>query len=493
MKFLFSLISLFLTMTVGASNDPFSWNHSIVKVRSYPCLSKRPVFEGSGILVSYRNDTFVVTSEHVLIHDEGPRFCHEVTSEKLGVVKSKLIAVSFTKGLGLLQVPSLKHSLAINSEELNTSIELNQSYSALGFPAGGKKLQTLKNGKLITSQSERYFIPLVRDMLELSGLPVEYGMSGGVLIDGNNLFAGILSHQVLRRNPGEMSRVGVVDSLQPTRFGDLTLAIPAAEVYQWLDSTLSGHGERWQRYVEGQLKGQSILRYGPLLFELKNVSEGELFEIGGDGAGIGGDGAGIGGDGAGIGGDGAGIGGGEYHKKKSFIEIRLDPLASLDDKSAQLANPILDKWRNWLLRGERLRIVFTKDARKVRLNEFHSLEEFLTLWLRNNQRPLVLRTSDSDNFSVRTMMILSQEIIKFSQEARDTVEDIDLKSWLGLVREYGVLGQNGLMTAMEIEDLLGSEHSQMWNFYYELDFDQAVKLESLLVALKNNLEKIGLR
>ncbi|MGZ5544732.1 MAG: trypsin-like peptidase domain-containing protein, partial [Limisphaerales bacterium] len=235
-------IALFLSTTVAqASLD--MWKSATVKVISTPCLVQKPRFEGSGLVVRLQNRLFVLTSEHVIIDDSSSRLCHAVKNSENAETPAKLLRSDFMMGMALLELSadSTYGAVAIDVNSLEDLPNAAGSLTALGFPAGDSQLQVHQQGRLISSDSQRALIPMVSKMLEVDGLLVEFGFSGGVLTDEtHNTFAGMITHQYLRRESGRPTKPGGLngDSGEAIRPGDLALVIPAATVMDWLRSSL---------------------------------------------------------------------------------------------------------------------------------------------------------------------------------------------------------------------------------------------------------------
>src|SRR5690349_15385905 len=73
--------------------------------------------------------------------------------------------------------------------------------------------------------------------MEITGGHGEFGMSGGAVISPEGEFRGLLSHQILSREAGEL------DDSNRSQDSDSVLAIPAANVKDWLKDVLTAEGE----------------------------------------------------------------------------------------------------------------------------------------------------------------------------------------------------------------------------------------------------------
>jgi hypothetical protein len=488
MKFIVASLLYFSILPLYASEDISTWTNAVVKVRSYPCLTKRPMFQGSGVLVEVEGEIKVITSEHILIHEDSSRICFDIQNDKISTLKAKIQNISYLKGLALLSVKAsqnvTKYSVPLSN--LDSSHGLNDGpLSALGYPATSPKLQILNSGKLISNDSPRSFLPEVSHMIEASGLAVEYGMSGGVLLSQTGhkeySFMGILSHQYLKRSEGSTTQI----SSGSFTAQDIALSIPSEVVSDWVESL---NEDKWRRDANAQMKGSEVLTYGPLVFELSHMSEKDLYAIGGaDGSGIGGA------DGSGIGGNSANGLQEKINDLQAVIKISLNSQASSFEKSQTLNDPLLDTWRKWLLRGQKIQIVSLRSPSESRLISFSSLEGMLTLWLRLGMVPVTLTSSaKNEDKEVQKLMTLSNKVMGIIQRQRDLSEDVTIKSWLGILRDSALMTQQGIMSSTELESLFQDEHEEMWMQFYDESFDAAVELESSLRALISHLKSMGL-
>lgn len=460
-----------------------SWQEATVKVNSFPCLTESPRFQGSGLLVSYQNQVYVLTSEHVLIQDKSAKTCHDAGGAAL-----ELLTADFKSGLALLEAKESKQllALAIPLEKLkhNTS---SADVLALGFPAGSEARNTLTNGKLLTSESPRALIAGIPKLIEASNLPVEYGMSGGILVSqtGNDFeFAGILSHQILKREAGQPTRPDEVKP-GPSSQNDLTLAIPASSLLAWVSAQWQPKTEPiWQRNAESQIAGKDSLQYGPLLFTLTLKKAQDAWDIGGAYTG--------GSDGSGIGGEE----GGENSKDGELlqtIDVTFVGGAGSDEKAQTLQDPLLDQWRQWLLVGRKVSVVSLKNPQARVLVRLRSLSQFLTLWLRDGQRPLGIRSKDANAKNDADVLILkARAVAKLAQEARDKTTVLDQQAWFAMIRDTALSAETGLAASRDISALLTGEGDRYWREYYSSEFDAAVALETAINSLVQQLGKMGI-
>lgn len=505
-KYIF-LFFLFCVQSVKAL--PLTdWARATAKVSSYPCLTELPRFEGTGLVFEKDHELYVVTSEHVVIHDKSAETCHFAGDASL-----ELLSVDFYHGLALLRLKN--RNAQLNSKSVTWSDLMNPKLSSLlvtlGFPVGDTGLVTLENGRLTNSESHRALIAGVPEMIEAAQLPVEYGMSGGLLlsvVNGDYAWSGMLSHQVLHREAGHPTQPIDVGPGSPNQ-NDLTLTIPAQHVINWIEAQLSLNSSSpiWERDPQSQVAAKDSVQYGSLLFCLQNKTAQDIWGIGGiaegaDGSGVGGsDGSGIGGDGSGIGGDGSGIGGDEdggdsqeTRENLQVIELSFRPNLSVGERSQPFADVYLEQWRTWLLSGKKVFLVFMKNPDSMRLARIQSLSQFLTLWKRDNYKPVALRSSSANsNLDIDVLLARASRVAKLAQAARDRTSVIEKKSWFGMIRDYAIATENALTDSQSVTGLLGGPNDKYWREYYDEEFDYAVELEAAIQSLITQMRKMGLQ
>jgi hypothetical protein len=468
------------------------WASASVKIVSSPCLLGAPRFEGSGLLFRFNERFYVVTSEHVLIHDLSPKNCISVQNRQIGSLPGKLIRADYYKGLALLSVNASSdiREFAAEWKELRPPSVPAAVLTALGYPSGSKELQILTRGNLLNDESHRALIPGVHRFVEASSLPVEFGMSGGVLLTGTRLdFAGILSHQYLKRDLGQTTSVGSISRQAGVREGDLAIAIPSSEVMDWLQESLSSEefkAPEWTRDSDAQLKGLEMICNGVLCFSMTEKSASDLVGTGG------GDGGGIGG--ASGGGDGGGIGGasgddsdlpraGEVLK---VVSVELKSTAGTYERAKKYQDPTLEQLRQSLLRGQNVAAAFLRQTDVRRLVKFASLDQFFTLWLRDHLVPVFMKSRDGEVSSDRTDLINAcHRVEKLAQKEKDATSDNEMKAWFSMIRDQALLAENGIVSAQDLVGLRSGANDVYWNRFYEEKFDDAVELEKAILALAN--------
>jgi|GEM_PF-4687792 len=486
------LLSLFLALIAlsarGQGSDLELWQRASVKIKSFVCGAPNVSLHGSAFLVKAPGAIYVLTSEHVVLHDDSSSVCHSIAltggDRDFG---AKLLRVSFVKGLALLELtgnPDQARSFALDEARLVFNQLGVEKVLGLGFPHGSHQLQVLKDGKVLNFESARSLVPDVHKMIETSSMPVEYGMSGGLLIgqdsDGRYGFLGMLSHQVLTRQAGGVSVIG-----PPTGdSSDLALSIPAGEIIQFLSSPEFGKSH-WQRSLKSQLGADRELYFGPLVFKLSKASiSGVLSDVDSiAGSGIGGaDGTGIGGA------DGVGIGGEARSPNTEIVNsVRVELRPFQESEKFLFNNQTLELWHAHLLRGEKIYIPFLAMNNNQGLRKFSSFEHLVSEWRRQNAEPLLMRsyahTSLEDG--AKAFYGQSSKTLILIQTLKDQNIDPSLANWLSMYREKVLLLRSGHVSVFDFTSFMDSaENVPFWQKFYENDFDAATSLEASLYALR---------
>lgn len=484
-------LGLILIPLFSTANSLESWKTATVKTQSFPCLGGRPLFEGTGLIIQHQNKIQVLTSEHVLIHSQKSTFCHEVVLGDGTKIKAHLARASFASGLALLNPLdiSLLRDSAIPLEKLSTTPP-SASVMALGFPKGSTQLQTLKDGQIINSASVRAFIPEAKQIVEAAGLPVEYGMSGGLLLSekkpGNYAIVGLLSHQVLKRTPSQQTQLEYQGPASENRQNDLALSISVSDIQAWVQSPEKTI--EWLRDPAAQLQGQEVLLYGPLRLSLERSPVSEIFAVGGFHQG-GADGSGIGGaDSSGIGGSEASSSALTTKETIAIVNVSLANDVTPQLKIVDLKNAILNSWKLELLKGKKgLKVPFLRQTQEIRLKEISSLSQFLKLWTQDNLLPVALFSTDSKDFAN-----VSNQVLSLIQAQRENTDSVLLKSWLGWIRDQIVLSRAGLISSADLQKVFTGDNEILWTEYYSTEFDNAVDLSTALQSLSSAMKKVGL-
>lgn len=466
-KITFILLILGLMYNIVAM-DLSDWEKIVVKVKSFPCAIKSPVYEGSGVIL---NDGEVITSEHVLLPKGASDVCYEVSNGFMGSQKANLIKNDFSSGLAKL---SLVNDLSLPIASIDNQLTRSSEILALGFPKGSSQLQILNNGKVRSLNSNRALIPNIKEMVEVSNIPVEYGMSGGVLVsqsDNGLAFAGTLTHQYLQRNTGSETRVMNTSEQLTMTAQDLAIGIRSQDVIDWSHSNVN-NSLMWERAINSHTeKSLGAMNYGPFSFEKKAI-DSSIFMMGGA--------------------DGVGIGGEDDDDDEDGligIEIKLNDkvLSKFDD--SDLSSSILKNWHKWLLRGETLTIVQLSSDRKNQ--SITSFDQLVTLWERDGFRPLVIRgeienldTKVNEVFSHTRKLRSSLSLLKENTTNRNT------KAWIDFYLNKLLIIENNLGNR---DDLKVFEHDyaqEFWDDVYMTSFEDALTIEREIEELRKNIRRL---
>lgn len=477
------LISVFLILGVlegRASSGEISlerWQQAVVKVRSSACSTPKISREGSGLLLQKSGRILVLTSEHVVFHESSAKICHQIQDLKGRVYATTLLSADYVSGLAALEVRSADQLKEFSVPYSHTVFQSDLKHDstealAMGFPFGARQPQILRQGQVVNTRSSRSLIPGQQYLVETKSLPLEYGMSGGVLLqkdpttkDGFR-FAGVLSHQYLKRQAGRETRLAELNSaMAPT---DLGFAIRGADVARWFETKTPRQelpALEWRRDPTAQLEGFEILNYGPLQFQLKNPKTGRLQRSGGA-------------DGSGIGGSSARQGNLEPRAEADeelAIEVVLNPAARAELRKLDLGDSDLNAWKERLLRGQSVTIRTMVLESSLETEQVQSLEQFMTLWLRQRNRPVAESKSAIPTALEAQQVKLENLLRAYSRVTRQPLVSarvIEIATQLSLL-------QSGVVPVRDAERILFGER-QLWEALYSEDFQAAVGLETAI-------------
>ena len=193
----------------------------VVKIQSSRC-DEEVVYKGSGLLFQNTGKTYVLTSDHVLLHGK-KGFCQTIWNSELDEQKAVFLVADWGKGLALLEVPGLTPKSSWPSlTQLTEVVPLQNGdpVEVTGFPFGSEKLLKDRNGRVLDLKSQKHLFVELDDLIEIQGAHGEFGMSGAPVFSQDSQFAGVLSHQGLIPGSAKLN-------------GNL-LAIPAVAVSAWL-------------------------------------------------------------------------------------------------------------------------------------------------------------------------------------------------------------------------------------------------------------------
>lgn len=452
------LIFFFLCFDLASAATLAEWKRQVVKIsQTFPTNNKlRP--QGSGFIFHVSGSSGFVTSEHVFLPIANAST--SVFGEGGFLQDAQVARMSYAKGLALLS------SLQLPSDQLlNEKIGLPTAHSeifALGYPSGSKTLQIIGPGRITQVSSQRAIIPGIRTVIEVADLPVEFGMSGGPLLmkTGENDYRliGMISHQFLRREPGKKTKTDIGSSENAMAPTDLALAIPIAEIQDWL--TQPEPKLNWTRTWNTKLFRDEV-SFGPLIFRTIIPTHSKAPGIGGA--------------------DGSGVGGSETERAFG-IAIELNENWSGD--TTDLGNELLNEWYQRLLRKEVLEI--NQVAMPNQLISVDSIDQFLTLWLRDQARPLVV-SGRSDDLDPQ-LPSLKQKIKRVRSalaavRASALQKQPEIMEWLNVIEGQASLVNNLYLKPQSLAEFLGDSHRGIWQKIVLEDFDLAVELESALQDL----------
>jgi len=294
----FFLAILFL---VSGSDSMAGEPSPIVKTLSGQC-GEDPGFRGSGYAFSYLGVAYVLTSEHVLVHERGVsgNYCHTVQWESGARNGAEIVAVDWGSGLGLLRLEGnnaqvLPDLSSISGTNLG-AVEDGTPISVAGYPYRSSALYNDARGSVLRLRSERHLLPLISSVIEIVGGHGEFGMSGGPVFDRRSgKLIGLLSHQILHLTEGGDTRVESPEQDDGRNYNNL-LAIPVDFLESWLKKVFRegpAFDASFVRNPLSQMARQITIETSGLSFSATSFAPFRLatalFRAGGeDGAGIGG-------------------------------------------------------------------------------------------------------------------------------------------------------------------------------------------------------------
>lgn len=220
------LLSLLLLPSLAhASHWSFNPEIAVVKVESFFAKDSENKLEGTGFLIYYQGWK-VVTSEHVVLPGNDP-VVHRVTTGEGYVMDAVWEKSDWDKGLALLRIvkkhpnisidyyPDLEHIKQYERAYMSGGPDqfLASQVRAFGVPAGTSTVRR-------STGAHTGFLPAgqvlgKQDVLSISGMNTEFGMSGGPAFYGQSSFLGIVTHITYDENP-------------------LTFIVPGHEVLNWI-------------------------------------------------------------------------------------------------------------------------------------------------------------------------------------------------------------------------------------------------------------------
>lgn len=194
--------------------------NALVKMTS---SSKAHTFNGSGLGFRVGNRAFIVTSDHVVLH-ENTRVENRILSGE-HALSATLVASDFGRGLALLEISSDPMPDDISWPGLESlraaSPAIGDPVTMIGFPAMSDSFIRDPRARIKAPAAASSIFLEIPALVEIENGHGEFGMSGGVAASAKGELTGILSHQVFEKN-------------------NLILAIPGADVIKWVQGFFPG-------------------------------------------------------------------------------------------------------------------------------------------------------------------------------------------------------------------------------------------------------------
>ena len=284
-------MKIFIILLVSGWAWAADTRKSVVKVTSGLCSASKMKFKGSGFLFNDAGKSYVLTSEHVVLHGNA-KYCHKVWNSSVGTYEASLRLAEYGNGLALLELTQV----VADAQELNaltpSGISEGATLRVAGFPHGGdtagEDLVFENKGTVKVAQSQRKLIPTVPWVVLVHGALGEFGMSGGPVFDEQGNFAAILSHQYIQLVPGGKSIIAEFAEGVKILENHL-LVIPGSIAIDWVKTVLKAGDAASAFFVrdpKAQLSGKELVLSSGLRFEAMAKDDDDS-PIGGDGGGTG--------------------------------------------------------------------------------------------------------------------------------------------------------------------------------------------------------------
>lgn len=454
MKQLILFLASILALTVHAD---------VVKVVGSHCQTKNKSKAGSGIVFNHASGQYVVSSNHVTPEQEN--ICYQILSSNGERSAVKLITSDWETGLSLLKVEkSINTSTTIDSFEKNSEQAGYTNVISKGFPAAASTLLS-DNTRVVMSESDRTPLVNQNQMIEIIGTQIEYGMSGGALVNADNgRILGVISHQRLSMVAG---RPTVITNSNPNVQLNHGLVISSQQALGWIDSTLKG-----RTAVYTQINSTTIRGAGILFKEVSKMPSTMLYAAGSK---KGGDGVGVGGDGVGVGGDGVGVGG-ENDPYSVDIVISIE---NLDTFKTQITKRAEFEWINKLvphmLKSGQVTVssalVMNPENGQMQKVNIQSAAQFIRRLRTGNSIPLLAKANEG----------LAQDQLRNELSAASENQDLNnlksvLVSLIDAKNQFGMIKIPSSFTN-------GLDNHPGWRIFFEENFELAVKAKTFTQSL----------
>lgn len=213
--FLLSALSIIGALdSANAADDPSDY---VVKIASSDGAIGT-LFKGSGVIVTYKNSVYILTSEHVVLHDNDRDRRHEFHLDGQAPQTASYMVSDWGMGLALMKVNSLKADPrypALEDLAKSSPPSVDSEAISVGFPLSSTSITADSEGRVASTTNASTILVDVEQMLEIKGAHAEFGMSGGAVIGQSGAPIGILSHET------------------PVEAGKVIYAIPIREAAKW--------------------------------------------------------------------------------------------------------------------------------------------------------------------------------------------------------------------------------------------------------------------
>lgn len=220
MNSVLSAILLLFSITASAQLE----RDQVVKVFSKYNSTE---FRGSGVLFHHHRVPYVLTSDHVVLHEA--RSINRALDEKGKVLNCQFVAADYGRGLALLRVMD-----AMDVDKLNAwqdwrvaAPRVGDATVMMGYPHQSASMVSSTRGTIADASRKTDLLIQVPHMTLIENGHGEFGMSGGLAKTPANELLGLVSHQIY-------SEIG--------RIQNDILLIPGSEIYNWLQNYFATSG-----------------------------------------------------------------------------------------------------------------------------------------------------------------------------------------------------------------------------------------------------------
>lgn len=161
---------------------------------------------GSGLAFAHSGHAYVLTSDHVVLHDNFNRK-HVVQFENGATATCDFVVSDFGRGLALLEITGPFDPAVVT--ELTSIVGAAPAAAdrviVMGYPAMSNGLVRDPRGAISNPRAPSMTLVQTKEMIEIVGAHGEFGMSGGVVTSTDDRFIGVLSHQIYSETPDRIS------------------------------------------------------------------------------------------------------------------------------------------------------------------------------------------------------------------------------------------------------------------------------------------------